>query len=80
LLPAVMADPDFKAYATRERFWSQQIDEVKRTAGHEGEIRFYYSGMAQAVLLDRLMPGWKERAFDRDVMLEDLLREAVAQP
>jgi len=79
-LPAVMADPDFKEYTTREQFWSREIDEVRRTAGREGEIRFYYSGMAQAVLLDRLMPGWKERAFNQDVMLEDLLREAIEQP
>lgn len=75
-LPALAADPDFKAYATREQFWSAQLGEVTRTAGREGETRFYYSGMAQAVLLDRLLPGWKERAFDRGVTLEDLLREA----
>jgi hypothetical protein len=35
--------------------------------------------MAQAVLLDRLYPGWKDKAFQPGVMLEDLLREAVAQ-
>jgi hypothetical protein len=33
--------------------------------------------MAQSVLLDRLMPDWKERIFGNDIMLEDLLREAV---
>ena len=57
--------------------WSAQINEVTRTAGRKGETRFYYSGMAQAVLLDRLLPGWKERAFEPDFMLEDLLRETV---
>lgn len=57
--------------------WSAQLDEVTRTAGREGETRFYYSGMAQAVLLDRLLPDWKERAFEPDSMLEDLLRDGV---
>ena len=79
-LPALSADPDFSEYATRERFWQGQVDEVRRTAGREGETRFYYGGMAQGVLLDRLLPDWKERAFDPGVMLEDLLREAVGQP
>lgn len=78
-LPALAADPDFARYATRQRLWSQQIDEAKRTTGRAGETRFYYSGMAQAVLLDRLLPAWKERAFNPGVMLEDLLREAVGQ-
>jgi hypothetical protein len=40
-------------------------------------VRFYYSGMAQAVLLDRLMPDWKVRAWSEGVWLEDLLAEAV---
>jgi hypothetical protein len=79
-LPALTADPDFKEYTTREQYWSGQIDEVRRTTMREGETRFYYSGMAQAVLLDRLMPDWKERAFNPDVMLEDLLRQAIGQP
>jgi hypothetical protein len=78
-LPALAADPEFKRYTTREQFWSQQIDEVRRTASRADETRFYYGGMAQAVLLDRLMPGWKERAFDQGVFLEDLLRQAVRQ-
>ena len=41
------------------------------------DVRFYYSGMAQAFLLDRLMPGWKDRALSDDVWLEDLLADAV---
>jgi hypothetical protein len=39
-LPALTADPDFQGYTTREQYWSAQIDEVRRTTGHEGEIRF----------------------------------------
>jgi hypothetical protein len=76
-LPEVVRDRDFHGYRTRERFWSQQLDEVSRSAQREGEVRFYYSGMAQAVLLDRLMPEWKARAWSEGVWLEDLLAEAV---
>ncbi len=36
-----------------------------------------FCAMAQAVLLDRLLPGWKERIFKDSVWLEDLLREAA---
>ena len=53
------------------------MNELKRMTNNEGEIRFYYSGMAQAVILDRLVPGWKDKAFAEGVYLEDLLRGAV---
>lgn len=78
-LPALQADPSFKKYKTRERFWLGQIAEVRRTAGREGETRFYYGGMAQAVLLDRLAPDWKKSVFNQGVMLEDLLRQAIGR-
>lgn len=53
---------------------------MRRTAGRSGETRFYYSGMAKAVLLDRLLPDWKEQVFNPNVMLEDLLRLATEHP
>jgi hypothetical protein len=53
---------------------------MKRQAALEGDVRFYYTGMAQAVLLDRLMPDWKAHILTETVALEDLLREAVQQP
>ncbi len=76
-LDAIQADPDFNGYQTRRRFRQRQINEVSRLSGRGGDTRFYYSGMAQAMLLERLLPGWKERAFEPAVMLEDLLRQAV---
>ncbi len=79
-LPAVAVDPDFKRYATYEQRWRQELDQMKRQAGREGSVRFYYTGLAQAVLLDRLLPGWKGRALSAGAMLEDLLREAVPAP
>jgi hypothetical protein len=48
-------------------------------ANDEGDGRFYYSGMAQAYLLDRLSPGWKQSAFQPGVYLDELLAAAIAQ-
>ncbi len=42
-----------------------------------GEARFYYTGLAEAALLDRLMPDWKARVMAKGVWLEDLLQLAV---
>jgi hypothetical protein len=76
-LMSMAEDPDFKAYATFDGRWSQEISQMKRQAGQEGDTRFYYTGMAQAKLLDRLLPDWKERILLEDIWLEDLLREAI---
>ena len=77
-LPAIGDDPDFRAYRTRERYWSQQLGEVRRMTNRSGETRFYHAGMAQAVLLDRFAPGWKAQAWSPDVWLEGLLAEAIS--
>lgn len=71
---------EFDGYRGFDIRWSREIDQIGRMAGDEGDGRFYYSGMAQAVLLDRLMPGWKARAFDEGVWLEDLLAETLDNP
>ncbi|MFQ5592742.1 MAG: hypothetical protein ACE5HA_01200 [Anaerolineae bacterium] len=74
-LPAMLADPYFKSYATFDQHWSQEMGQMKRQATRDGEVRFYYTGMAQGVLLDRLMPDWKTRILVEDVWLEDLLAQ-----
>ncbi len=76
-LPEMAEDPDFEGYETFNRRWSQEIGQMKRQATQEGEIRFYYTGMAQARLLDRLLPDWKGRAMVDGVWLEELLQEAI---
>ena len=76
-IPASAALPDFERYTAFERRWEQEIAQLPRMAAQEGEGRFYYTGMAQAVLLDRLAPGWKTRVFDEGVWLEDLLAQAI---
>ena len=43
-IPAIWADPDFAGYATYDKRWSQEIDQIRRMAKDEGDGRFYYSG------------------------------------
>lgn len=43
-------------------------------------FRLYYSGMAEGVLLDRLMPGWQKRIFAADASLTSLLDESIKAP
>ncbi|MEZ4771432.1 MAG: hypothetical protein R2844_23830 [Caldilineales bacterium] len=76
-LAELSADPDFKGYDTFGQRWSQELSTMKRQAGQEGVTRFYYTGAAQAFLLDRLSPGWQVHAMEPDVFLEDLLAEAI---
>jgi hypothetical protein len=75
---AMAADPEFDDYQKFEQRWQQEVAQIARMASNEGGGRFYYSGMAQATLLDRLMPGWKTQIFDEGVFLEDLLAAALA--
>lgn len=75
-LAEMKADPDFKSYQNFEQRWSQEIFQT-RTQLNSGENWFYQTGLAQAFLLDDLMPDWKEKIFEEDVFPEDLLRQAV---
>ena len=70
-------DPAFKVYRTYRQRWSQEIFQMKLEVNQEGEVSFYLTGMAQAFLLDRLGPGWKNKALEQNIYLEDLLAEAA---
>lgn len=70
-------DKEFKNYRGQQQFWSEQLKEAKITQGRSGDTRFYYSGNALAVLLDRLSPGWKLRALPGGEYLDVLLQEAL---
>lgn len=74
---SVLDDPGFKEYATFKSRWNQVMIELNVQANQDRETRFYNSGMAQAFLLDRFLPDWKEQAFEGDVWLEDLLAGAL---
>jgi hypothetical protein len=70
-------DPVFYDYEKFDQRWTRELDQMKRMAQDESERRFYYSGMAQAVLLDRLDPDWKSKIFEPGIWLDGLLEEAV---
>jgi hypothetical protein len=76
-VPEMANDLDFEEYETFDRRWSQEVDQMNRQATQEGDTRFYYTGMAQARLLDRLDPGWKDQVLNDGVWLEDLLLARV---
>lgn len=78
-IPETALLPGFDGYAGFELRWSQELDQIGRMADDRGDGRFYYTGMAQAFLLDRLMPGWKLQAFDEGVWLADLLAIATGR-
>ncbi len=54
-----------------------QLEEVSRLDNKSFESRFYYSGFAQAVLLDRISPDWKKQLWQEDANLEDFLKQAA---
>jgi hypothetical protein len=72
-------DPSFKEYRTFRQRWSQEILQMKLEVNQKGEVSFYMTGMAQAFLLDRLYPGWKEKVFEEGIFPEDLLEEVLAK-
>jgi hypothetical protein len=72
--PTLAGDPGFRGYRGFDRKRSQEVIQIRWS---RGDVRFYSAGLAQAMLLDSLMPGWKSRAFEDDTWLEDLVAEAV---
>jgi len=73
-------DRKFKEYTTFETRWSREVDQITRMAEDVGDGRFYYSGMAQAYLLDRLLPSWKSMLVENPMLnLEDLLKQALSE-
>ncbi len=77
-LPAMKIDRDFKQYRKVDQRWSQELFQLRHPQSN-GEPRFYMTGLAQAFLLDELMPDWKDRYWQEGVFLEDLLRQAIAE-
>lgn len=68
----------YAIYRSGHPFWPADLARLRRNlGGQEGDLRFYLSGAAQAILLDRLLPGWKAKAFGDKLNLEDCLRAAI---
>jgi hypothetical protein len=77
-LPEMKNDSDFKQYKKVDQRWSQELFQLRHPLS-DGEPRFYMTGLAQAFLLDELLPGWKDQYWREGVFLEDLLRQAVEE-
>lgn len=77
-IKGISTNKDFKGYNSSVKRFQQQVQEVPRTAKRRGDSRFYYGGMLQAVILDILMPNWKEEALENEVYLDELLSKAVS--
>jgi hypothetical protein len=77
--PQMAAVSDFKAYQDYPTRWNQELDQIRRMASNTGDGRFYYSGMAQAFLLDRLDPHWKHKVLEPGIYLDDLLLAALEE-
>jgi hypothetical protein len=65
-------------YRSGHPFWPMDLARLRHgLGGQKGDLRFYLSGLAQAMLLDRLSPGWKAGALGAKATLEDRLRASV---
>jgi hypothetical protein len=73
---AFRTDPNTRRYRNFAGQWSQELSTL-RLQSNAGETRFYYSGMAQAFLLDRFSPGWRNQMFENNTYLEDALTRAL---
>ncbi len=75
---AVGLDPDPYSYKENNAYWEMERKQRLPKLGETGgDNRFYHSGAAQAFILDRLSPGWKESAMADAVYLEDQLEKAI---
>ncbi|PWN06531.1 hypothetical protein [Rhodohalobacter mucosus] len=70
---------DFRNYSNRESYLRNQLQETERAINRRGDNRFYYTGMLQAIMLDRVYPDWKRKIFNDGIFPEDLLREVVLE-
>lgn len=69
-------DPVGYNFKKRNAYWQrEQNDRLRRMGNHGGDNRFYHSGAAQAFILDRLNPQWKDEIMADYVYQEDLIRK-----
>lgn len=76
-VPVLTGDNDFHEYANDAQQWQREVAQMGRMGDDEGDGRFYYTGWAQATLLDAFMPDWKTRYMNENAALEHLLAQAV---
>jgi hypothetical protein len=68
-------DTSFEEYQKFKKRWSDELFQLRYQA--TGETRFYMTGLAQAFLLDDLLPDWHAEYWSDGVFLENLLRSAI---
>ena len=73
--------PWFKDYrVVRNRTRMDFYSRLNRLGEQKGDLRFYLSGAAQAMILDLISPDWKQELIRKpNVGLEDLLQTAAHQ-
>lgn len=75
-LPAMKADRDFTYYKNASKNRNREIKQLQSDLQFSETI-FYYTGWAQAEILDRLVHDWKSRALESGVYLDDMIRLAI---
>lgn len=75
-LPAMKADRDFNYYKNASKNRNREIKQLQSDLQFSETI-FYYTGWAQAEILDRLVHDWKSRALESGVYLDDMIRLAI---
>jgi len=71
-------EPGLAAFKAGPPYFASDLARLEKRLGSlPGDQRFYLSGMAEAMILDRLFPGWKNGFFREGGSLEDRLRAAV---
>lgn len=66
--------PNWRSDAARQLAAERaRLNDLTNDAGRSFRLRFYSTGPAMALLLDRLAPGWKIRLVQQDQTLQDAL-------
>jgi len=73
--------PGLPPMPTADAVWTEFLGQLRDPASIPGGLRdrLYVLGAAQGFALDRLAPGWRERALPGGETAEDLLAEAAAR-
>jgi hypothetical protein len=74
-----MQEAESKGYrVVRNRLQADYYYRIRNLGDLHGDLRFYLSGAAQAMILDEVSPGWKQTIMGRiNFGLEDLLKTAL---
>lgn len=70
--------PSYYKYRSNRPYSKFDFKRLKNSLGScNGNYRFYLSGMAEAMILDKLSDNWKENIANNGIYLEDKLSEIV---